>query len=293
MRKANVLLSKPDASQLLLQALEQHWRDYLKQLKRCRMEFSNEAVHDLRTATQKTMTVIHLLNAIFPRPRLQKIIRTFKNQLDHLDDLWDTQMILAEISETIHELPELQGFQKHQQFVEKNILRALRKDIKKISSAQLSKRIRKTHHFLQARMGENLKLRVMQAVDDVYLVAKQRHMWADPARPATIQRVGTGFKDFRSVVELVHPLLKKFPIENLERMHQYQSLMGEIQDIEVFMQTLTDFLEHTSVSDIEPVCCYYERRHAEAVATYSKRMDDLHLFWRPAPALPFPWEITE
>jgi hypothetical protein len=40
--------SKSDANQLLLEALENRWKNYRAELKRCRAEFSNEAVHDLR-----------------------------------------------------------------------------------------------------------------------------------------------------------------------------------------------------------------------------------------------------
>ena len=38
---------KPETNQILLEALEQRWKSYHAELKRCRAEFSNEAVHDL------------------------------------------------------------------------------------------------------------------------------------------------------------------------------------------------------------------------------------------------------
>ena len=150
MNTVNAALSKPKAEQLLLHSLEENWKDYLKELKQCRLEFSNEAVHDLRTATRRLIAVIQLLNAVSTRPRLQKIIRTLDDQLHELDDLRDTQVILAEISETIQELPQLQGFQRNQRIVEEKILRSLRKKIKHFNPAELARRIRKTHHFIEA-----------------------------------------------------------------------------------------------------------------------------------------------
>ena len=130
----------------------------------------------------------------------------------------------------------------------------------------------------------------MQAVDDVYLITKQRHGWVDLARPATIHRVRIAFKTFRYMVEIIHPLLKDFPVEHLKRMNDYQSLMGEIQDAEVFMQTLVDVSEHASFPDLEPVRRYYERRHAEAISAYVKEANLLDTFWRSAPDQPFSWE---
>lgn len=293
MNTFNAVLSKPKAGQFLLLSLEENWKSYLKELKRCRSEFSKEAAHDLRAATRRVITVVQLLNAISPRPRLQKIIRTFDDQLQELDVLWDTQVILAEISETIQELPQLQGFQRNQQVVEEKILRVLRKKIKHFNPAELARRIRKTHSFIDAGMDGEQKFQLLQAVDDAFLVAKHRLSWVEPGLPVTIQRVGIAFKNFRHMAEMVYPLLDQFPAKNLELMYRYQSLMGDVQDVEIFMQTLADFLEYSSVPELATIRAYYGRRYKEAVAAYAKEMDLLHQFWRPAPDKPFPWNRTE
>ena len=283
---------KPEPNQLLLEALEQRWKNYRAELKRCRAEFSNEAVHDLRVATRRMLALIQLLNSISPRPRLQKLTRAFKDQLDEFDDLRDTQVILAEISEVLQELPQLHEFQKHLQFTEEKLLRNLRKKIKQLESSEVTKRIRKTHEAIEAEKNSDLKSQVMQAVDDVYLITKQRHGWVDATRSATIHRVRIAFKSLRYMIEIVQPWLHDFPVENFKRMNDYQSLMGEIQDAEVFAQTLADFSEHASFSDLEPVRRYYERRHAEAISVYIEAMNQINTFWRSAPEQSFPWEKT-
>jgi CHAD domain-containing protein len=84
-----------DVNRFLIEALEERWKNYRAELKRCRVEFSNEAVHDLRSAARRMAAFIRLLNSISPRPRLQKLHRAFKDQLDEFDDLRDTQVILA------------------------------------------------------------------------------------------------------------------------------------------------------------------------------------------------------
>src|SRR5215475_15776715 len=86
-------------NQFLLEALDQRWKNYRAELKRCRTEFSNEAVHDLRASARRMLAFIQLLNYLSPRPRLQKLNRAFKEQLGEFDELRDTQVILAEISE--------------------------------------------------------------------------------------------------------------------------------------------------------------------------------------------------
>jgi len=277
-------------NQLLLEALDKRWKNYRAELKRCRAEFSNEAVHDLRVTTRRMLAFIQLLNSISPRPRLQKLTRAFKDQLDEFDDLRDTQVILAEISETLNELPQLQKFQYHLQVVEDDLLKKLRKKLKVIDLFDVSKRIRRTRESLEGETDGNSVLQVFQAVDDAFLLTKQRHSWIDTAQPATIHRVRIAFKSFRYMVEIIHPLLNDFPSENLKRMNDYQSLMGEIQDVEVIMQTLADFPTRGSSLDFEPVRRYYESRHAEVTSAFIEEMNQIDDFWRPSPDQSFPWE---
>ena len=277
-------------NELLLEALNRRWKNYRAELKRCRIEFSNEAVHDLRVAARRMLAFIQLLNSIAPRPRLQKLTRAFKDQLDQFDDLRDTQVILAEVSETIQDLPQLQKFQYHLQTVEEDLLKTLRKKLKVIDLFDVSKRIRRTRESLEAETDDNLNSQVLQAVDDAFLLAKQRHGWIDTAQPATIHRVRIAFKTFRYMLEIIHPLLESFPTENLKRMHDYQALMGEIQDMEVIMQTLADFPTRKSSLDFGPVRRYYEGRHKEATSAYIEEMNQINDFWRLTTDQPFPWE---
>jgi len=283
-------LSALPVNEFLLEALDQRWKNYRTELKRCRAEFSNEAVHDLRVAARRMLALIRLLNSISPRPRLQKLKRAFKDQLDEFDDLRDTQVILAEISETLQELPQLQEFQGHLQNVEKRLLKTLRKKLKVIDLFDVSKRIRRMRASLKAESNGDLVLQIFQAVDDAFLITKQRQRWINPAQASTIHRVRIAFKTFRYMAEIAHPLLQDFPSENLKRMHDYQSLMGEIQDVEIIMQALADAPMRASSFDAGPVRRYYERCHAEAVSAYMEDMQQLDTFWRPAPDQSFPWE---
>jgi CHAD domain-containing protein len=285
--------SKPNTNELLVEALENRWKNYRLELKRCRIEFSNEAVHDLRVATRRMLALIQLLSSVLPHPRLQKLIRAFKDQLDEFDDLRDTQVILAELSEILQDLPQMRAFQKHLQYSEERMLRALRKKIKKLETSEMSKRVRKTHESVKAEVNGELESQIMQAVDDAFLRVKQRNSGVNVARSATIHRVRIAFKSLRYMVEIIHRLLQDFPTGNLKRMNDYQTLMGEIQDAEVFTQMLAEYLEHASLSDPEPVHHYIEHRHADAISAYIAEQNQLDTFWRSAPDQSFPWEKTK
>src|ERR1041384_891689 len=171
--------SKSNAQQVLAEAFKKAWDSYRKEIRNCRDEFSNEAVHDLRVATRRVLAIIKLLNSMEPRPRFDKVMRTFKDQLDELDDLRDTQVILAEISEVRHELPQLLPFQEQLQADEAQILRALRKKIKKFETSDLEKRIDKTQASLEDDETQDFESKILQAVDDAYQLANERLAWVD------------------------------------------------------------------------------------------------------------------
>ena len=280
------------ARQLLLNALETRWKNYRAELKLCQDEFSEEAVHDLRVAARRMLALLRLLNSIAPLPRLKKLTRVFKTQLDDFDDLRDTQVILAELSETAQELPQLRDFQKSLQASEARLLRSLRKGLKKLEITETARRIGKTRNVIASEKS-GLAGQALQAVDDSFQRVRQRHSVVDAARATTIHRARVAFKSFRYMVEIVHPLLADFPSDTLKRMNAYQTRMGEIQDAEVFAQTLADFLEHASLSDPEPVRRYIEQRHADALSAYLAERDELGTFWRATPDQPFPWEKTQ
>ena len=59
------------------------------------------------------------------------------------------------------------------------------------------------------------------------------------------------------------------------------------------METLGEFSEQASFFGLESIRATYDRRHTDAISAYTREMEHLYLFWRPEPALPFPWDKPE
>ena len=281
-------LSPP--KQLLLQALEKRWENYGTELKNCQNEFTEEAIHDLRVATRRMLAFIKLMNSVSPQPRLKKIARAFKDQLDEFDNLRDTQVILKELNEIVHELPQLEDFELYLRSREEEMMQELNQTLKQRDTSKLDGWICNTQEDLEAWGDNRLESLTLEAVDDAFLTVRQRLGWVDLARSATIHRVRVAFKAFRYMVEIVHPLLKDFPLETLKQMDAYQTLMGNIQDTEVFAQTLSDFTKNTPFPDLKSVHRYYKRRRSQAISAFAESRDQLYSFWRPAADQPFPWD---
>src|SRR5512135_3622582 len=99
-----------NAQELLSGSLEQRYLKYLDERQRCHDDFSEDAVHDLRVASRRLLALLTLLQFVDPQPYSKKLSRIFKKQLDDLDDLRDTQVMRAEISEAAATLPEIAPF---------------------------------------------------------------------------------------------------------------------------------------------------------------------------------------
>lgn len=276
---------------LLIETLENRWKIYRSELKRCQKEASEEAIHDLRVATRRLLALVDMLRAISPHPRLQKLRHTFKNQLDSLDDLRDTQVMLAEVSNTIEDVPELMLFQKYLAKRETRLLKSTAKNIRSFKITNVRKRLDSTRKALFKMGNEDQQQEtVLQIVDDAYETILQRFRRIAPTQPATIHRVRVAFKKFRYMVEIIYPLIPSFPETNFKNMHDYQDMMGAIQDMEVLLSTFDDFADNDASYDPKPVRRYYQHRYTEVVNTYLEDMHQINTFWRPESGSPFFWE---
>jgi len=276
---------------LLIETLEQRWKTYRGELKRCQQEPSEEAIHDFRVASRRLLALVDMLRAVSHHSRLQKLRRIFKNQLDNLDDLRDTQVMLAEVSETLEELPDLAAVQKYLIKREKRLLRSSVKAIKSYKSANIRKRIDLTRKALLKGKDGNFQGEVLtQIVDDAYESALRRFKRIEPDQFASIHRFRIAFKKFRYMIEIVHSIVPNFPKGNFKSMHDYQDIMGDIQDSEIFISVLDNFARKDTSYDFISVRKFYLQRRTETVQNFMENMQLFGTFWRPTSEAPYPWE---
>jgi CHAD domain-containing protein len=277
-------------STLLITSLDERWQKYSVELANCRAAFSEAAVHDVRVATRRLLATLDLIAASVSDVKTTKLHRALKEQLDDIDDLRDTQVMLAEATEQLSSIPALVTLQIYLQKREQRFMRKAQEDIEALDIDKLEKRLLKIRTSLLANAETNIDL--LSVVDDAFLAVIKRTGKVDPAEPATIHRVRIAFKTFRYMVEIIHPVLPDFPKKQLKQMQDYQTSMGDIQDVEVFLRTLEKFSSRDDSYDPEPVRRFYQDRHTELISAYLGGADNLAAFWRATPEAPFPWEKT-
>lgn len=279
-----------DSKDLLLNSLDERGAAYRENLKRSREDFSEKAIHDLRTSIRRLLATLDVIAFITSRSRAEKLSDKLKDQLDGLDDLRDMQVMLEEVSERIDTLPELEPFQGYLEKREKKQQRAAEKYLEEIKPSGIEKRLNKLAADVDDLSSDELDGKLPQAVDEAYLTVIQRYGEIDPTQLDSIHWLRVAFKNFRYMVEAIHPSLPGFPESQLERMHDYHNKMGHIHDLQVLLETLQEFSRDSETFDPQSVRRSYERLLAEAVSGFLETKEEILSFWRTSPLEAFPWK---
>jgi CHAD domain-containing protein len=105
----------------------------------------------------------------------------------------------------------------------------------------------------------------------------------DPQDSATIHQVRVAFKKFRYLVELLQPVLPRITVRQIEAMQDYQSLMGEIQDVETLQEALDEFVlrKKSHLGKYLNFRDYLRKRRDALVQSYLHQAGRLNTFWPP------------
>lgn len=279
--KTNVLIASPG----------ERWKSYRAERKACKRKFSEEAVHDFRVATRRLLAVMDMLRILDPHSHTPKARRILKDQLDSLNALRDTQVTLADISAQVANGADIKPFEEYLLARERKLLRTARKEIKDLPVSKLGRYIRKCRLALEenAKAG-SWTARTLSAVDQAYARAMQAFGQVEASQSATIHHFRVTFKKFRYMAEMVNPVLKGSPKTYLKQMHEYQGLMGDVQDVEVILAALAEYAGQVDTSIPAEVFERFENQRAALIAKFMKGRNKFHLFWRSAPDQKFIWE---
>jgi CHAD domain-containing protein len=279
-----------DAKNLLIDSLDKQRAAYREKLKLCRAEFSRKAVHDLRTSIRRLLAMLDVIAFVTSASRIEKLSDHLKEQLDDFSALRDLQAMLDRVSEDIGTFPELEPFQNYLEKREKRKQRSNEKHIQNFKPGGVEKRLLKIQGAVEDFSAKELQDKLPQAVDEAYLTVIQRYGEIDPAQLVSIHHLRVAFKNFRYMVEAIYPCLPDFPEAQLQHMHDYQTQMGNIHDLQVCLETLAEFAEDSDSYDPRPVRRFYEKALAEALSAYLKNTGEVLNFWRSTPLVAFPWQ---
>jgi CHAD domain-containing protein len=259
-------------------------RRYGKRLERGQRDFSEKSVHDLRVETRRLLALSDVLLALdFPGP-LTKIRKAFKKRLDAFDELRDTHVQLLLLKPLCQEFPEARELDALLCERAQRLTDDLRKEVHATKQAHWKRRLKTLEEELRDSAGEMAgqvtRLAILSAVDEAFdqVVALSRHV--RPDRTATIHRTRVAFKRFRYMCELLCPYLPELKAADLGRMREYQSMMGNIQDIVVLLAGLRRAVADKEINGriVGPLRRELLRRRRELTDIYLAAADRLFDF---------------
>ena len=275
----------PDVLKHLADSLDTGWKRYRKRLKRCQASFSEDAVHQSRVQTRRLLSTVELLGAFIPESKIKKVRTALKTHLDTFDKLRDTQVQLVYMAHMTESFPVARDFRDWLQKRETRFTRETRKAISRIKTKRTGRRIsafgkeirRRRKQMSRAAAFSCLRLAMNRAFARVAQLC--RRVRAQDTE--TIHRTRVAFKRFRYMVEALSPLLPAVTDEHRRAMHGYQSMMGDIQDVEVLIATLEKFVRHEKIHTKHACALLEELRHRRKwlIRVYVNAADKLRQFW--------------
>jgi CHAD domain-containing protein len=221
-------------------------RRYRRRLARCQSRFSEDAIHELRIETRRMLAMLDLLRALGIGATLKKTRRVYKARLDAFDELRDTHVQLLLLNPRWRDFPEARTLEFRLRQREKRLTDELRRVIRRMKQVRLERRLKALGKELRksaradSPAGANPAATALQ---EIFAAVLDLHRQVHRRDPETIHRLRVAFKRFRYLSELLQPLFPRLTNKRLRRMQAYQTLMGDIQDLEVLLAGLARAVE--------------------------------------------------
>jgi CHAD domain-containing protein len=273
----------------LAAALEERWKVYRKELRRCQKEYSEDAVHELRVATRRLLAQLTLLGCVVPSASLEKARRILKRRLAALGDLRDTQVQLGFVVQRKTGFPELAPLGDWLRQRERRFAKSASRKVNGLRTRKLGKWIAAMRddlavHSANSRARKQLAAAVMRATAGAFDAAAKRRHAIDPADMKTVHQTRVAFKRFRYMMESLSPGVTGLSKRQLRVLAYYQRRMGIIQDLEVMQRCVARFVRERRKAGpaLRPFCRYLRQRRVRALRSFLKSADRLLEFWPPA-----------
>jgi CHAD domain-containing protein len=278
----------PDIASLVIASLEQRWRKYVKELRRCRNHRSEESVHDLRVATRRLISTLMIVEILLPESRVQKLQRRLKKLFDAMSPLRDTQVQLLALQKKVAQLRDLETLITVLKLREHRQMNRIGKRVAKIDTAALRAMRRRIERKLQTISASRLKKNVSltaalgEAAEGFIAIAALRERLRI-SQPHTVHRMRVAFKKFRYEIEALQPFLTKVTARQLKAMDRFQTRMGEIQDVEVLSNTIRRFMTRRGASLRSPLARYYRElqgQKQQLIRAFIQSSREINSYWK-------------
>jgi len=261
----------------LLKALDVRWRKLRNELDRTRKKYSEDSVHDLRVASRRLIAVLETLLEIHKDSEIEDCRKRVKKLLDGLSPLRDLHVQRATVLQMVDRFPQLKNFEQSLADKEGRTAKKVQKLLKR--APKIDNAIVRARRHARKGIGKDDILKVIdRRYSNVLLLAAR----VDPSKTETIHTMRLAFKRFRYTCEVAHPIIRKVvTTQRLDELHAFQTMMGDIQDVEVLSARLRKWTEkHRKQNDMEPIFEQLRADRERKIVTFVASIGQVHTFWQ-------------
>lgn len=263
---------------ILLKALDVRWSKLRKEWNRTHRQYSEDAIHDLRVASRRLIAVLETLQDVRDDKEIRDCRSRVKKLLDGLSPLRDLHVQRAYVSTLAQRLPQLESFEKSLADKEDRTARKVQKGLKQTPKLDRAVSRARRHAGKQIERDDILKV-----IDRRYSRVLNLAGRIDPSNSATIHQMRLAFKKFRYTYEVAQPIIKKDVDSNrLDQFHNFQTMMGDIQDVEILSARLSKWAhKNEREADMQPVFEELENERGKRIGIFMASVDQVGTFWTP------------
>ncbi len=279
--------SRPDIGSHLAVSLKTSGRAWRKRLKQCCRHLSEDSVHELRIETRRLLALLNSLRPLLGKDAIKPPRRYLTKLFHRFSKLRDTHVLLLSVKESMTKFPSLKALRSSLTKREQRAGKRLGKTLTEVHAGHLTKLLSRTRKALKTALAKTdvgTLIRVFhKSASDAFAVVSTAARGCKANDIATIHAMRIAFKEFRYLVEMLHPALPLVTAGHLEAMHGFQTRMGEIQDDDIMLEALDAFRRKRpkSAAIIHPFRTEILRRRATAVRSVLENRRQLAAF-RPS-----------
>jgi CHAD domain-containing protein len=274
----------------LRDGLTQRLDKFESRLMRCQEDFTEENIHDLRVSTRRLMVILAMCKAVLPTVKSKGLRKELKLHLDSLDGVRDTQVMLLFLKKNFRKNDAAVPLSAYLLLEETRLHRRLGFEIGLIQKDSLSQKVYDLRSSLETTLtGTGVADQILAVVDEAFAVVQWKKVNVSSDNPTSFHPMRIAFKKFRYMLEVAEPLVPPMPPTRSRTLHRFQGMMGDIQDMVVFLGFLDRFGLENPQFDITQVRNFALKKRDERISHFIARINQLNLFWRKSPVVRFPW----
>lgn len=251
MHPQSTLQPQPDGiSLLMVNSLGERRGAFVQQAQKCGRSASEKSIHDLRVATRRLVEVLRIAGLLSDEAKAAKVRGSLKKTFDRLSPLRDTHVQLQLVEGMMPSFPEVQSLTTMLKLREQRLVKHARAQIGRIDIPSLNQSIAAISHEIEELLqnpavNQAARHALVGMATAAFLKAVHLRRTMDPMNARTIHKLRVAFKKYRYKAEVLALLLAGVSKHSLKQMNAYQTMMGDIQDLEIAQRTAKGFLRKT------------------------------------------------